>query len=121
MAEKYAMEGRSTDNAATKHGVLAEIHAALARNGASYAYMPDNVVKSLVPEGNRAGGCRRAAKGGAEMWTVTVYKYQVKKCLRCLLFCGGCDIFAHCKGVVLFIFLGYYEYNTYFSDYQMFI
>ena len=46
-AEKVATQWRSADNAATKHGVLAENHAASARNDASYANMAANAAKSI--------------------------------------------------------------------------
>jgi hypothetical protein len=45
-AEKVATQWRSADNAATKHGILAENRAASARNDASYANMAANAVNS---------------------------------------------------------------------------
>ena len=45
-AEKVAAQWRSSVNAATKHGVLAENHAALTREVASCVYMVVNAVKS---------------------------------------------------------------------------
>jgi len=68
---------------------------------------------------------RQTAESG-EFWSAEVQLdslildgLKFKKCGGLLFFCGGCDKFAHGKGLCYFFVFGYYKYNTYFSDYQM--
>ena len=56
----------------------------------------------MLPDGRKTAECGELRGAEIQPDSFIVYRCKVKKCRRCLLFCGGCDNFAHGKGVVLF-------------------